>query len=71
MKNQDMLIQNLNELITAKKEELAQCEEELKNWDHSYIVRTALNHYKLELQDDIKRYDERLINALKKGKGIG
>jgi hypothetical protein len=31
MKNQDFLIQDLNELIKLKQEELNHCEEELKN----------------------------------------
>ena len=50
--NVDFYISDLNELVKRKQKELADCEQELNNWDYSYIVRNSLSYYRLVLQED-------------------
>jgi hypothetical protein len=65
-----------NELIQVKKlmedtqEEIRQCDEELSGWGYNYIIRTALLNYRSELRERVEMFDNQLIDALKKEKGI-
>lgn len=66
----DDYIQELNSIVVNKLKDMKECDKELSKWEYSYIVRTALMNYKLDLQEEVDRYNHMLISALKESKGI-
>ncbi|MDQ0201137.1 hypothetical protein [Neobacillus ginsengisoli] len=59
-------IEVLNKIISNKQRDLEECEQELKSlWNHNGIMEKALITFKVNLQEDLERYNEKLSLALK------
>lgn len=61
---------DLNELIKVKRKVLKECEDELSNFDYSFIVRDSLGFYHQQVQEEIERYEAMLLDVLKRDAGI-
>ncbi|MEH7013885.1 hypothetical protein V7087_24260 [Neobacillus niacini] len=57
-----MSVEELNKIIAVKKMDLEECEQELNTRYYPSIVRIAMMNYILNLQEQLEKYDNDLIN---------
>ncbi|MEH7176765.1 hypothetical protein [Neobacillus vireti] len=57
-----MSLEELNKVIEVKKMDLEECEHELNNRYYPSIVRIAMMNYIVNLQEQLKKHDNDLIN---------
>jgi hypothetical protein len=57
-----MCIEELNKIITVKKMDLEECEQELNSRYYPSIVRMAMMNYISVLQEELARYQNARIN---------
>jgi hypothetical protein len=57
-----MSIEELNKIISVKKMDLEECEQELNSRYYPSIVRIAMMNYIVNLQEQLEEYDNDLIN---------
>ncbi|MGZ4161799.1 MAG: hypothetical protein ACXVNF_13520 [Neobacillus sp.] len=70
-KLKELNIEVLNKIISNKQRDLEECEQELKSsWNHNGIIEKALFSFKANLQEDLKRYNEKLNHALKDSNSV-
>ena len=55
-------LEELNKVIEVKKMDLEECEHELNNRYYPSIVRIAMMNYIVNLQEQLKKHDNDLIN---------
>jgi hypothetical protein len=57
-----MSMEELNKIIAVKKMDLEECEHELNSRYYPSIVRIAMMNYIADLQEQLEKYDNGLIN---------